>query len=461
MTGEPEEAVECLRRAVAVAPLRIDLKAEYGIALAEAGEHEQALDLLEDLLPALSAQGQDAAVVYAALGDACLGLDRLYEAVGYYRIAIAKEPENTAAAVNLGIALQRLGRHKEAIAAYEAALRLEPSNLSAMTNLGVALQEFGAGRGFTGDPEMRRRAGARRSRHPHGSRRQPAQGRRCRRRGRSAQPGDRQRFDLRTRVEQSRQPAAKQAAARRSAHGARERADHRPHGSRVPLEPLDDPAARRRAEGRLRRIRMAAQDSRLRQQADHGTGLGRIESARAHHSRLCRARTGGHAAVLPLRAAAGAGGGQSHPRLPGEAGAALVDARRPGGDRLQSRRGQLLRLAGADHEPAAFDGHDAQKHPGQRALSLRAARRAVAAAGLAAGQPHRLGLGRQSAQSQRAASLDFARTRCGRCSISTASNGSRCRTGRRASRSWRPASGCAISRPISPPPQRRSSSSTW
>ena len=143
MTGEPEEAVECLRKAVAVAPLRIDLKAEYGIALAEAGEHEQALTLLEDLLPALSAQGQDAAVVYAALGDACLGLDRLYEAVGYYRTVIAKEPENTAAAVNLGIALQRLGRHKEAIGAYEAALRLEPSNLSAMTNLGVALQESG------------------------------------------------------------------------------------------------------------------------------------------------------------------------------------------------------------------------------------------------------------------------------------------------------------------------------
>lgn len=143
MTGDPDGAVECLRRAVAAAPLRIDLKAEYGIALAEAGEHARAIDLLEDLLPALAAQKQDAAVVYAALGDACLGLERLYEAVGHYRTAIAKEPENTAAAVNLGTALQRLGRHKEAIAAYEAALRLEPSNLGAMTNLGVALQESG------------------------------------------------------------------------------------------------------------------------------------------------------------------------------------------------------------------------------------------------------------------------------------------------------------------------------
>jgi Flp pilus assembly protein TadD len=143
MTGDAEKAVEYLGRAVAAAPLRIDLKAEYGIALAEAGAHERAVELLEDLLPALSAQRQDAAVVYAALGDACLGLDRLYEAAGHYRTALAKEPENTTAAVNLGTALQRLKRHKEAIASYEAALRLEPSNLAAMTNLGVALQESG------------------------------------------------------------------------------------------------------------------------------------------------------------------------------------------------------------------------------------------------------------------------------------------------------------------------------
>ncbi|MEM9681932.1 MAG: tetratricopeptide repeat protein [Pseudomonadota bacterium] len=143
MTGESDEAVDCLEKAVAAAPLRIDLKAEYGLSLAETGRYEEALELLEDLLPALSAQQQDAGVVYAALGDACLGLDRLYEATGYYRTAIAKEPENTAASVNLGTALQRLGRHKEALAAYEAALRLEPSNVSAMTNLGVALQESG------------------------------------------------------------------------------------------------------------------------------------------------------------------------------------------------------------------------------------------------------------------------------------------------------------------------------
>lgn len=143
MTGDSDEAVDCLGKAVAADPLRIDLKAEYGLSLAEAGRYAESLELLEDLLPALAAQEQDAGVVYAAMGDACLGLDRLYEAAGHYRTALAREPENTAAAVNLGTALQRLGRHKDALAAYETALRLEPSNLAAMTNLGVALQETG------------------------------------------------------------------------------------------------------------------------------------------------------------------------------------------------------------------------------------------------------------------------------------------------------------------------------
>lgn len=143
MSGDSEDAVEYLARAVAAAPLRIDLRAEYGLSLAEAGRHEEALELLEDVLPALEAQQQDAGVVYAALGDACLGLEKLFDAVGHYKKALVREPENTAASVNLGTALQRLGRHKEAIVAYEAALRLEPSNLGAMTNLGVALQETG------------------------------------------------------------------------------------------------------------------------------------------------------------------------------------------------------------------------------------------------------------------------------------------------------------------------------
>lgn len=142
-SGDAEEAVRCLERAVSCAPSRIDLKAELGVALSAAARHADAFDLLDAMLPALAAQGQDAALVYAALADACLGLDRLEDATDHYRTALAKAPDNPAARVNLGTALQRLGRHAEAIAAYERVLENSPDDLLALTNLGLALQEAG------------------------------------------------------------------------------------------------------------------------------------------------------------------------------------------------------------------------------------------------------------------------------------------------------------------------------
>lgn len=143
MNGDSAEAVTSLEKAVACAPHRVELKAEYAIALAEAEQHQEALDLLDGLLPALQAQDQDAAIVYAAMGDACLALNRYEEAVDYYRTGLEKEPHNATASVNLAAALQRLDRLDEAIEAYEAAVREEPDNLLALNNLGIALHEAG------------------------------------------------------------------------------------------------------------------------------------------------------------------------------------------------------------------------------------------------------------------------------------------------------------------------------
>lgn len=143
MNGDSAEAVISLEKAVACAPHRIELKAEYAIALAEAEQHQEALDLLDGLLPALQAKDQDAAIVYAAMGDACLALNRYEEAVDYYRTGLEKEPQNATASVNLATALQRLDRLDEAIEAYETAVREEPDNLLALNNLGIALHDAG------------------------------------------------------------------------------------------------------------------------------------------------------------------------------------------------------------------------------------------------------------------------------------------------------------------------------
>lgn len=52
-------------------------------------------------------------------------------------------PGNTAAWVNLGLAVRRLGRAVEALAAFDRALALEPGHVNALVNRGNALQELG------------------------------------------------------------------------------------------------------------------------------------------------------------------------------------------------------------------------------------------------------------------------------------------------------------------------------
>ena len=143
LSGEPGAAIDCLAKAVAYAPGRNDLKAEHGIALSETGRHDEAAACLESVLPALAARGEDAAVVYAALGDACLALGRFEDAADNYAEALRREPANATAQINRATALKRLGRHDAAIGAYRAALELHPTDATALTNLGVALREAG------------------------------------------------------------------------------------------------------------------------------------------------------------------------------------------------------------------------------------------------------------------------------------------------------------------------------
>lgn len=143
LSGEPNEALDCLEKAVAFAPNRNDLKAEHGIALSEVGRHDEAAMRLEAVLPALVARGEDAAVVYAALGDACLALARYEDAEHNYCEAIRRDPANSTAQVNRATALQRLGRREEAIDAYRQTLETYPADAAALMNLGVALQERG------------------------------------------------------------------------------------------------------------------------------------------------------------------------------------------------------------------------------------------------------------------------------------------------------------------------------
>jgi tetratricopeptide (TPR) repeat protein len=65
------------------------------------------------------------------------------ERVRWFQAALAAQPENTGALVNLGIALKDRGNVDEAIAAYREAIRLDPTFAAAHNNLGFSLWERG------------------------------------------------------------------------------------------------------------------------------------------------------------------------------------------------------------------------------------------------------------------------------------------------------------------------------
>jgi tetratricopeptide (TPR) repeat protein len=143
MTGEAAEAVQSLENGVNHAPDRFDMKAELAIAMSEAGQHAEAADKLNGLLPVLRSSGQDEAVVYAALGDVSLALENYRDAIAHYRTALEKDPDNAVARENLATALHSNGQFDEAIATCREMLATDPDNFSVLTSLGAALRDSG------------------------------------------------------------------------------------------------------------------------------------------------------------------------------------------------------------------------------------------------------------------------------------------------------------------------------
>jgi tetratricopeptide (TPR) repeat protein len=77
------------------------------------------------------------------LGWALYREQRVDEAIGYYRAALALRPDAGVVHNNLGVALRQKGWLDEAIGHYEQAVRLDPKSALAHTNLGNALHKKG------------------------------------------------------------------------------------------------------------------------------------------------------------------------------------------------------------------------------------------------------------------------------------------------------------------------------
>jgi tetratricopeptide (TPR) repeat protein len=105
-----------------------------GKALAEAGQDEQALPILEHA-HALAANSTDAAY---QLSLVLQRENRIPEAIDLLKGVVQTEPANADALINLGLALSQAHEARDAVPFLERAIRLEPDNATAHQNLAAA-----------------------------------------------------------------------------------------------------------------------------------------------------------------------------------------------------------------------------------------------------------------------------------------------------------------------------------
>jgi Flp pilus assembly protein TadD len=105
-----------------------------GRALADAGQDEQALPVLERAV-ALQPQSTDAAYQLALVLQRA---NRVADAVALLKRVVEAEPENGDALINLGLALTQLHQGRDAVPYLEHAVRLKPDDATAHQNLAAA-----------------------------------------------------------------------------------------------------------------------------------------------------------------------------------------------------------------------------------------------------------------------------------------------------------------------------------
>jgi tetratricopeptide (TPR) repeat protein len=137
--GALQRALEGYRRVLEIEPLQPEALHLQGIALAQLGRNDAALDCLSLLL---RLEPQNAAA-HNHHGNALAGLARTEEALQSYERALELDPQFVDALYNRGCMLATLGRHPDAVGSYEAALALDPRHARAHNNLGSALHELG------------------------------------------------------------------------------------------------------------------------------------------------------------------------------------------------------------------------------------------------------------------------------------------------------------------------------
>jgi Flp pilus assembly protein TadD len=143
--GDIQGGLTILRRGVDRNPGSAAVKIEYARALADADRSEEALTVLREA-EAQMAYGQHE-VVDVMFGVTLSRMERFKEAADYFRRALEIEPDNPAAARDLGYCLYRTGLFSEAVSFYqraEAGLPEDPTVPAEMALCQAALKDYAA-----------------------------------------------------------------------------------------------------------------------------------------------------------------------------------------------------------------------------------------------------------------------------------------------------------------------------
>lgn len=137
--GKPDEAIEQYREALHVWPKSANAHINLGAALAQQGRFPEAI---EHYQAALNLQ-PDYALARGNMGRALASLGREDEAIEQYEQALGLDPGLADVHLNLALLLLKNGRGDDAGRHYETVLRLEPYSVKAPNNMGIALAQTG------------------------------------------------------------------------------------------------------------------------------------------------------------------------------------------------------------------------------------------------------------------------------------------------------------------------------
>jgi tetratricopeptide (TPR) repeat protein len=138
--GQPEAALACLDRAIALKPSGALYHVNRASALLALGR----LDAAEDACRAALRLKRNCAEAYQVLGHTLNDAGRSGEAIAAYSEALRLQPELPDLHNNLGLALRQADRLDEAAEALRLAVRRAPDDAQAQGNLAGILKELGA-----------------------------------------------------------------------------------------------------------------------------------------------------------------------------------------------------------------------------------------------------------------------------------------------------------------------------